>query len=225
MFSNLADSMKAHNAYNAPQYRKSLFSLNKDLGALKEKMRHSMNLSSGETSPTGATRPLFIPQQLIDNFIANSFENTENNTETLGILAGTTRATGLYVDTLILPKQSGTPDSCECTDDELLFSAIEQRKLQVLSWVHTHPQHDLFLSSVDVHTHANYQYFLPEAVALVYAPSHPSQLGLFSLTAQGLANVRNCHKGGFHPSHSGDYSECTHVTFSNKGEFTVIDQR
>lgn len=38
-------------------------------------------------------------------------------------------------------------------------------------WIHTHPRMDAFLSSVDLHTHANYQCLLAEAIAVVCAPA------------------------------------------------------
>ncbi|CAN0515532.1 unnamed protein product, partial [Ectocarpus sp. 8 AP-2014] len=44
-------------------------------------------------------------------------------------------------------------------------------KLITLGWIHTHPKQDCFMSSVDLHTHCGYQLMLPEAVAVVYAPS------------------------------------------------------
>eukprot|EP00952_Eustigmatos_sp_NYUAD-ZCMA_P005687 24675-Eustigmatos_ZCMA.PRE.1 len=34
--------------------------------------------------------------------------------------------------------------------------------LFVLGWIHTHPQHRCFMSSIDVHTHVGYQLMLPE---------------------------------------------------------------
>ena len=42
-----------------------------------------------------------------------------------------------------------------------------------LGWIHTHPQFDLFLSSVDLHNQLGYQLQLPEAVAIVYSPIVP----------------------------------------------------
>jgi STAM-binding protein len=50
------------------------------------------------------------------------------------------------------------------THEEQLFEFChgEGRELLVLGWVHTHPRHPCFMSSVDVHTHCSYQTMLPE---------------------------------------------------------------
>lgn len=39
-----------------------------------------------------------------------------------------------------------------------------------IGWIHTHPQFDIFLSSVDLHNQLGYQQQLSEALAIVYSP-------------------------------------------------------
>lgn len=50
------------------------------------------------------------------------------------------------------------------THEEELFEYChgEGRSLIVLGWIHTHPRHTCFMSSVDMHTHCGFQTMLPE---------------------------------------------------------------
>lgn len=59
-------------------------------------------------------------------------------------------------------------------DDEVeLFECQIAEGLMTIGWIHTHPQFDLFLSSVDLHNQFGYQMQLPEAIAIVYSPIVP----------------------------------------------------
>ena len=42
----------------------------------------------------------------------------------------------------------------------------------MLGWVHTHPDYNAFLSSVDMHNHYLYQCMMPESVAIVVSVSN-----------------------------------------------------
>ena len=64
-----------------------------------------------------------------------------------------------------------TSDSCTTTDEEALFEFQDKHSLLTLGWIHTHPTQTCFMSSVDLHTHVGYQIMLPEAIAIVCAPS------------------------------------------------------
>lgn len=77
---------------------------------------------------------------------------------------------------LIIPDQTGTPNSCNMDDDDVgaLFTFVQERDLYVLGWIHTHPSQTCFMSSVDVHTQFSYQALMPEAISIVVSPS-PSQ--------------------------------------------------
>ncbi|CAN0265774.1 unnamed protein product, partial [Laminaria digitata] len=123
----------------------------------------------------GVKRKLVLPSTLVSEFEKVAKPNTDrlpDGIETCGILAGRLSHNVLKMTTLIIPKQTGTSDSCETTDETALFNYMLANKLITLGWIHTHPkQQDCFLSSVDVHTHCGYQLMLPEAVAVVYAPT------------------------------------------------------
>lgn len=80
---------------------------------------------------------------------------------------------------LVVPKQSGTTDTCTTTHEEEQFAFQDARDLMTLGWIHTHPTQSCFMSSLDLHTHASYQVMLAEAVAIVCSPKHEPGFGIF----------------------------------------------
>ncbi|CAM9508558.1 unnamed protein product, partial [Ectocarpus sp. 8 AP-2014] len=122
----------------------------------------------------GTERKVVLPSTLVAEFEKIAKPNTDKppyGIETCGILAGKLTHNVLEMTALIIPKQTGTPNSVETTDETELFNYMLSNKLITLGWIHTHPKQDCFMSSVDLHTHCGYQLMLPEAVAVVYAPS------------------------------------------------------
>ncbi|KAL0368183.1 UNVERIFIED_CONTAM: AMSH-like ubiquitin thioesterase 3 [Sesamum calycinum] len=112
-----------------------------------------------------------------------------------------------HITTLIIPKQESTSDS-------------------------THPTQTCFMSSVDLHTHYSYQVMLPEAIAIVMAPTDTSSPhGIFHLCdPAGVAVIRNCQQRGFHPHQAPQdgspiYEHCSHVYMNAKLMFDVVDLR
>ncbi|GAA6056613.1 hypothetical protein JCM3770_006356, partial [Rhodotorula araucariae] len=71
--------------------------------------------------------------------------------------------------------------------------------------IHTHPTQSIFLSSLDLHTHAAYQLMLAEAVAVVCAPAAADddepEYGVFRMTdPPGIQTIVQCREvGAFHP--------------------------
>jgi proteasome lid subunit RPN8/RPN11 len=143
-----------------------------------------------------AQRRLVIPQALIEIFAKVAEENTARNVETCGVLAGTLRGPALHVTAVIVPKQSGTDDTCQMTHEEELVEVQDRQGLLTLGWIHTHPSQACFLSSVDVHTQFGFQALLKEAVAIVLAPSQSPAWGAFRLT--DLDVIAQCPRRGFH---------------------------
>lgn len=86
--------------------------------------------------------------------------------------------------------------------------------------IHTHPTQSIFLSSLDLHTHASYQRLLPEAIAVVCAPHEgPNAYGVFRMTdPPGLEIVLECQdEGAFHPQCVWKKTECRElVRFVNR---------
>lgn len=105
---------------------------------------------------------------------------------------------------------------------------MEQERLQLITvgWIHTHPSQRSFLSSVDLHTHAPYQKMLPEAVAIVVAPS-ANEVDIFSLSEPGLDSIMRCRQKGFHP-HPNEatlYGKAKHVRIDDTLHVQVVDLR
>ncbi|KAI8972275.1 hypothetical protein BDB01DRAFT_474916 [Pilobolus umbonatus] len=146
-------------------------------------------------------RTLVLPRRLQNNFLKIADHNTQKKIETCGILAGTLKNNILRITTLIIPKQIGTTDTCTTENEEELFDVQDKHDLLTFGWIHTHPTQSCFLSSVDLHTHCSYQLMLPEAIAIVCAPSQTPNFGVFRLTdPPGLDIISNCKKQpAFHP--------------------------
>lgn len=67
---------------------------------------------------------------------------------------------------------------------------------------------------------------LPEAIAIVVAPS-AQEIGIYSLTEEGLDIVLQCRKSGFHP-HPNEatlYTQADHIQVDNSLEVECIDFR
>lgn len=110
----------------------------------------------------GGLRSVRIPDDTMKKFLDVARSNTLKNVETCGILAGQLKQHQLLVTHVILPKQSGTSDSCNTMNEEEIFDIQDQLNLITLGWIHTHPSQTAFLSSVDLHTQAGYQIMMPE---------------------------------------------------------------
>ncbi|AOW02129.1 hypothetical protein B0I73DRAFT_132965 [Yarrowia lipolytica] len=174
-----------------------------------------------------ALRSLFIPAELEATFLKVAHANTVKNLETCGILCGKLSRNAFFVTHLMIPPQESTSDTCQTTNEELLFEQIDENDLFVLGWIHTHPTQTCFMSSVDLHTQNSYQIMLPEAVALVCAPQHDPNFGIFRLSdPPGVDIIKNCNRGGFHP-HTEDniYNNARHAMVKNGLPFKMKDLR
>eukprot|EP01029_Cantina_marsupialis_P018836 TRINITY_DN4359_c0_g1_i1.p1 TRINITY_DN4359_c0_g1~~TRINITY_DN4359_c0_g1_i1.p1 ORF type:complete len:415 (+),score=106.89 TRINITY_DN4359_c0_g1_i1:109-1353(+) len=190
----------------------------------------SSSYSQSQSSSTEYRR-LKVPQSIFQEFTNMAAPNSSlppSGIETCGILAGKTDGDGLVVTHCIVPKQTGEQDSCTMTNEEELFEYCMTHDLMVLGWIHTHPSQDCFLSSMDVHTHCGFQVMLPEAIAIVIAPTdkHGKRVGAFRMTPEGLKVVAACEKRGFH-----EHPECViyenagHATITSDIPHTMVDMR
>ncbi|CAH0477812.1 unnamed protein product [Peronospora belbahrii] len=184
------------------------------------------NLSSGKI------RTLEIPAGIIAQFTFLAAPNTNQppyGIETCGILAGILHDQKLVITTLIIPKQEGSSDMCTMTNEEELYDFCFSNELLTLGWIHTHPKQNCFLSSVDLHTQCGFQSILPEAVAVVVAPSDPHKnVGVFRLTEpNGLQLIQNCNLTGFHthPSHIEVYSNAFECKWLEQFTARLVDMR
>merc|ERR1719219_983400 len=183
----------------------------------------SVSLYSG----SGGLRQIIVPNMLMGKFLSIAQPNTSSNIETCGFLTGKLSQNQFKITHLLIPKQSGTSDSCVTSGEEAMFDYQERHDLITLGWIHTHPTQTAFLSSVDLHTQLSYQLMLPEAIAIVISPKY-NETGIFSLTPDhGLNFIANCREQGFHP-HPKDpplFAELDHVTVDESSDVTLVDLR
>jgi len=184
------------------------------------------------TSDTGRYQNLHVPVALMECFLRVAEANTAKNLETCGILAGSLKKRTFYVTTLIIPKQKSTSDSCQATNEEEIFEVQDKGSLLPLGWIHTHPTQTCFLSSIDLHNHYAYQIMLPEAIAIVMAPTDTTRKhGIFHLTDPcGMGVIHDCDATGFHPHEepldgTPIYEHCSHVYMNPNVKFEMVDLR
>nr|CAH8849281.1 unnamed protein product [Trichobilharzia regenti] len=169
----------------------------------------------------------YLSRHLISDFLTLASKNTRENRETCGTLCGRLIDGNFYITHLLIPKQSGTSDSCVTYKEEEVFEYLDSRQLITLGWIHTHPTQTAFLSAVDLHCQLSYQAMLPEAIAIVCAPKF-DDIKCFSLTSDhGISFLSKCKLTGFHP-HSTDlplYEQSQHVIFDDTVEHFSEDLR
>ena len=93
------------------------------------------SISSGAID--GGLRSVKIPDDTMQKFLDVARSNTLKNVETCGILGGQLKQHQLIVTHVILPKQSGTSDSCNTMNEEEIFDIQDQLNLITLGWIHT----------------------------------------------------------------------------------------
>jgi proteasome lid subunit RPN8/RPN11 len=180
-------------------------------------------------------RPVIVDGEILSDFMRLVHANTVRGVETCGVLTGKLESSenddGRFIVThLILPRQKGTQNTCEMVDEDTLFDFQMKHDLMTLGWIHTHPTQSCFLSSVDLHTHLGYQLMLPEAIAIVMAPTdRRAQCGVFSLSEIGVDAIRNCQQKSFHVHRLPDadiYSNATHVRWrQGRPQYRLVDFR
>eukprot|EP01083_Nonionella_stella_P287259 977696_1 len=176
--------------------------------------------------PFFGTRRIHVPTSLISEFLRHAHRNTKRDIETCAMLCGTLKHNELFITTVVVPKQSGTANTVAMEGDEELIDLQINMDLIVFGWIHTHPSQSCFLSSVDLHTHFPYQLTLPEAIAIVCAPTAKPDIGVFSLSDAGIKSLKNCDRRGFHHHSETDvYGPAKHCVFDQVGKCKFIDLR
>ncbi|CAH8521117.1 unnamed protein product [Schistosoma mattheei] len=216
-------------------YRLSLSNLSSVNGTLYPAFNKAFNYTLDELPKSlysnyagnyGLTKT-YLSRHLISDFLNLASKNTKGNRETCGTLCGKLISGNFYITNLLIPKQSGTPDSCVTYKEEEIFEYLDRRQLITLGWIHTHPTQTAFLSAVDLHCQLSYQTMLPEAIAIVCAPKF-DDIKCFSLTPDhGISFLSKCKKTGFHP-HATDlplYEQSQHVIFDDTVEHSSDDLR
>ncbi|XP_061975488.1 AMSH-like ubiquitin thioesterase 2 isoform X2 [Populus nigra] len=165
--------------------------------------------------------------------VADSDQSSCNQPSASGVLQDVHIEHGTYyVTTLIIPKQESTSSSCEALKEEEFFAIQNERSLFPVGWIHTHPSQSCFMSSIDLHTHFSYQAMLPEAFAIVMAPTDQSRsYGIFRLSDPGgMSVLKECEESGFHPhgepaDGSPIYEHCANVYTNTNLRFEIFDLR
>ncbi|CAJ1931463.1 unnamed protein product [Sphenostylis stenocarpa] len=188
--------------------------------------------SDNESTSSKSIRDVHISMRLMEDFLDLAKENTEKDMETCGILGAYLEKGTLYMTTLIIPKQESASNSCQATNEEEVFKILNERSLYPVGWIHTHPSQSCFMSSVDLHTQYSYQMMIPEAFAIVLAPTdNLRSCGLFRLTEpEGMNILKNCQETGFHPHKEPDngnpvYEHCSNVYRNTNLRFEIFDLR
>lgn len=83
-----------------------------------------------------ALRPVHVPQCLISKFLQLAAQNTNNNLETCGVLAGKLHHNEFTISCLIIPKQVATSDTCAMINEEEIITAQDSLDVMSLGWIH-----------------------------------------------------------------------------------------
>ncbi|KAL5826734.1 hypothetical protein ACOSQ3_018571 [Xanthoceras sorbifolium] len=185
-----------------------------------------------EPSTSKVLQDVHISAGLMEDFLDLAKDNTDKDLETCGVLGAFLENSTFYVTTLIIPKQDSTSSTCQAINEEDVFAIQNERSLFPVGWIHTHPSQSCFLSSVDLHTHYSYQVMVPEAFAIVVAPTDSSRShGIFRLTDPGgMSVLKECQERGFHThSETADgspiYEHCSNVYKNSNLRFEIFDLR
>ncbi len=159
-------------------------------------------------------RPVHVPATLIHEFLRYADANTRQGVETCAVLAGKEIQGQFFVTDIVLPKQEGSPNTVITLKEEELVAWQLAHNLISLGWIHTHPTQTCFLSSIDMHCQFGYQIMVPEAIAIVCAPTH-GQTGVFALSQLGMHVIGNCNSSQFHKHDpdTGLYNNTEHTYF------------
>ena len=136
---------------------------------------------------------LIYPSNLVDTFKAGSSQNSARNIETLATLAGyfSKERNSWIVSDIIYPIQTGSSTFCSETPGNYYANHLIQNKLTQLGTIHTHPRFSSFLSSVDLHMHAQIQRYENSAIAIVYSPMYDTAPA-YTLNDIGLGVIMSC---------------------------------
>ncbi|TKR80072.1 hypothetical protein L596_014203 [Steinernema carpocapsae] len=175
---------------------------------------------------------MLLSPHLISEFAFYAKENTDANRETCGQLFGRLNRSGskdeFVVSHLLIPKQMGTSESCETTNEEDMYEYQEKHGLISLGWIHTHPSQSAFLSSIDLHMQNTFQGLLDEFIAIVYSPSEQKS-GVYTLTPHGrqvLSACRESHtKHHVHENAERLYEEASHHIYISDRNYEIVDFR
>ncbi|XP_040374121.1 AMSH-like ubiquitin thioesterase 2 isoform X4 [Rosa chinensis] len=166
--------------------------------------------SCDQSTSSSVLRDVHISARLMEDFLQLAKDNTEKDLETCGTLGAFLKNETFYVTTLIIPKQESTSNSCQATNDEEVFAIQNEQSLFPVGWIHV---------------------MVPEAFAIVMAPTDTSSYGIFRLSDPGgMSVLKECQETGFHThEETGDgspiYEHCSNVYTNSNLRFEIFDLR
>ncbi|CAK9300859.1 unnamed protein product [Gordionus sp. m RMFG-2023] len=230
---NISNSLKNYANTNTSQNNLSHSNINFNQISVPSRSLKPQNLIdssiSNQSNRTGyqSLRQVRVPKNLALIFLSLAESNTDKNIETGGHLFGKLSQNVFTITHLVIPKQTGQPNSFLATSEEEMVYFKESKNLLTLGWIHTHPSQTAFLSSVDLHNQFPNQQLLPEYIAIVCSPSH-NEVKIFTITTDfGMNVLATCKEQGFH-YHSQSpplYEECKHIVLEPHLDVVVEDMR
>lgn len=196
-------------------------------GLSMEKVSKFIPRTQEELDKMMELRRILLPRTILDAFLEFFETNTNNGIESCALISGVIEKGQIKVTHLLIPKQRGTYTTCCSLDEAQICTYHTEFNLMLLGWIHTHPEFDCFLSSIDLHMQLGYQVIMPEAIAVVLAPKREKSRGIFSLTKTGLDTLKKCSKGTtFHPHLEHNlYKEAEHVQLIDSEDYQIVDLR
>ena len=194
--------------------------------------KRKRNKTKGPSNSQSQTKIVCYSPEILTVFKIKSRKNSLEDKETGAILAGyfDTDKNCWVISDLIFPKQKGTSDFYKEREENVYHEHILKKKLRQLGTIHSHPNFQSFMSSIDLHMHASIQRYEPSAVAIVYSPLYETQ-PFFSLTDLGLGIVLSCpetdhNKGHLHTEPNETlYMTATNVKCDKTIKIRTLDYR
>ncbi|KAL0221215.1 hypothetical protein RCL1_001069 [Eukaryota sp. TZLM3-RCL] len=171
-------------------------------------------------------RAVHWPGELVSLFLNKVVEQASMGIEACALLCAPKSSVDVFKIThIVIPKQTGTVDSCTLLDEASLIPVIENNDLTICGWIHTHPKFDTFLSAIDLHTHLGLQLSLNESIAIVVSLlNNSTKTEVYHLSAQGINEVSKCKKGGHHEHSSNSFLVASHA-LKISGTVECVDLR
>merc|ERR1719462_684997 len=88
-----------------------------------------------QLSTTSSMRKVLVPQDLISTFLRIAKVNSDRGIETLGTLGGSLRNNRLVISHLVIPRQTGKPDSCTMEGLEDVWEVHDRENIIFLGWI------------------------------------------------------------------------------------------
>ncbi|XP_024988890.1 AMSH-like ubiquitin thioesterase 2 [Cynara cardunculus var. scolymus] len=188
-----------------------------------------------ESTASNVLKDVHISTQLLNGFLEVAKDNTSKDLETCGVLGAFLKERTYYVTTLIIPKQDATSSSCQAVNEEEIFAIQNEQSLVPVGWIHVFPSNKIkgtFVSSLSSRFIYNIQVMLPEAVAIVMAPTDASRsYGFFRLSdPDGMNILRECQERGFHTHQepvdgTSLYEDCSNIYLNPNLRLEICDLR